>query len=137
MKRLEFTPAMDLSLRQGWLESEPVEQLIDRLGVSRSSLYRRAKHLQLEPRRPTQPSGYYRRPKVYPHAHPLVRGLFDEARAQQVNLTQITEAAGVNRETIGSWGNHSSPLVVNLEAAANYLGLKLCFSKGGRLYPGP
>lgn len=99
--------------------------LLSGLGVSRSTLYRRAKEINLEPREPQKRSYYYRRPKVYDHAHPLVKDFFEEARRQRVNLTQIAAASGVSRETINSWGNHSSPLLVNFEAAANYLGLEL------------
>ena len=134
MKRIKFSPAMDMSLRQGWNESELIGQLAKRLEVSRSTLYRRVDELQLPQRRTTQPSGYYRRLKSYPHAHPLVRSLFDEARTQRVNLTQIAKATGISREAVNSWGNRSAPLVANLEAAANYLGMDLCYSKNGQVY---
>lgn len=118
---------MLLAAKHGYRSGEDIETLCARIKVSRSVLYRKLNEEGIEARAPIKRrhSGYHRQIKEYPNAHPLVRRLFKEARHQRVSVVRIARAVGVTREAITNWGNHSSPMLVNVIAVGNYLGMDL------------
>lgn len=66
---------------------------------------------------------------VAPHAHPLARELFEEARRQQAAITDVAERAGISLATLVKWKYRHSPVVPTLEAAGNVLGMRLKWSR--------
>lgn len=127
MRRIEFTEEADRALVHAWLSQEPLEDVATRLKVGRSTLYRRAKDLGLEAREPRKgnPGPRRARPWVPVRGSPLVRKLFRIMNREEVSLSEVAKAVGVTREAIGAWRTHSSPQLLNFEAALNYLGYEL------------
>lgn len=118
--------------KHGYTNGENIDELCARLRVSRTALFRKLRDEGVPAREPAKGTGlYYRKIKSYPKAHPIVQALFKEARYQQVGLSEIAEATGVARETIQNWGLRSSPMLVNVEAAGAFLGLKLVWRRVG------
>jgi hypothetical protein len=62
---------------------------------------------------------------IPPHAHPLVRRLFEEMNRQRTTITEVAERAGFRRETISEWRYSYQPRIADLDAAYNVLGLEL------------
>ncbi|MCB1509796.1 MAG: hypothetical protein KDJ36_02745 [Hyphomicrobiaceae bacterium] len=59
------------------------------------------------------------------HAHPMVRFLFTEMRAQRCSVIEMAERSGVNLNTIKNWRHVSMPKLLDLEACLNVLGHQL------------
>ena len=125
MKKRQWTEAEDVSLVHGYLNGEPILFIEKRLHVSRSTLYRRLGELGIPAREPLKKSEYTIRIKPYPKASPLVAEMFKRVRVEQISLTNLARRSGVVRETIGRWGQGWDPLVHNLEAVGNCVGLTL------------
>lgn len=69
--------------------------------------------------------GRYKRVSVPDSAHPLVKRLFAEMASQQCTLTVMSDRSGVNINTLKNWRTRTAPLVENIEACLNVLGLEL------------
>lgn len=57
--------------------------------------------------------------------HPLSAELFRILRASPYTLSQLSELAGVGRETLSHWGHRTNPRLMNFEAALEALGYEL------------
>jgi transcriptional regulator with XRE-family HTH domain len=63
--------------------------------------------------------------RVPEHTHPLVKKLFEEMNYQRIGILDLSERAGVNKNTINDWKHRSMPRLDNLDACYNVLGMKL------------
>lgn len=68
----------------------------------------------------------YKRVSIPDSAPPLVKRLFVEMAAQHCTLTMMSERSGVNINTLKNWRTRTAPLLENIEACMNVLGLELC-----------
>ena len=122
----QWTELEDRSLVHGYARGENMENMEERMGISRSSLYRRLNALGIPAREPLKKNeGAYVPIKPYPAAHPLVRRVFAKARSEQVSLQALANLCGLTRETLGAWGRGDSPVVRNLVTAGECLGMEL------------
>ena len=67
----------------------------------------------------------FRALKTPHHAHPLVRALFKEMNHQRIGVTDVSERAGIARNTFQGWCKKHNPRVGDLEACFNVLGMEL------------
>lgn len=67
----------------------------------------------------------WQRMTVPPHAHPLVRRLYQEIIRQQVPVAILAKKSGVSRQTIREWRTRLRPKLDDLEACFNVLGYEL------------
>ena len=62
---------------------------------------------------------------VPPKGHPLVKRLFEEMNARQITRQQLANRSGVCVDTFKSWRIKANPLITNLEACFNSIGMEL------------
>lgn len=67
----------------------------------------------------------FRRLTIPPHAHPLVRKLFEEMNREQIGVLDMAERSGVSKNTLKDWRTRTVPTVDNLDACYNVLGKQL------------
>jgi hypothetical protein len=60
-----------------------------------------------------------------PHAHPIVRRLYDEINRQKATLTEVADRAGSDRHAITNAAYQTDPRLSELQAWLNVLGLDL------------
>ncbi len=65
------------------------------------------------------------RPRSIPRAHPLVRTLFSRINETDADYENVASRAGLGSGTMRNWRKGHEPLVSNLDAALNTVGLKL------------
>lgn len=57
---------------------------------------------------------------------PIVRALFDDAKARKIHMTTIADEAGMSRVGLQYWkSGRTTPSIVNFEIAAGILGYRL------------
>lgn len=74
---------------------------------------------------------FRRRNTVPPRCHPLVRRLVEEANAQRIGLRDLSDRAGLHKDTIRSWTYRGNPRLPGIEAAFGVLGLRLYIGHEG------
>lgn len=62
---------------------------------------------------------------VPPHASPIVKTLFQEMRDSGVTYEQLARRSGLSPYSIWSWRGERVPLITNIVAALNAVGLDL------------
>ncbi len=124
-EKIDWKPALDRSVVDQYKNLVSIEKICAKAGVSRSALYRRLGELGIGKRRRGKASFYRRQIRGFEHAHPICRLIFKEANRQFATYSEMETRSGVNRATISGWRNHSSPLLINVEAVANALDMKL------------
>jgi hypothetical protein len=67
----------------------------------------------------------FTRLKLPEHTHWLVRRLFEEMNEQRICMMDVSERAGLNKNTMENWRRRTSPTLLNIEAALNVLGYEL------------
>lgn len=138
MRRIAFTEDMDLALTQAWELRESMDVVSKRMEIGRSSLYRRARELDLRHRtryRPNNGIRFYKQVNVPERAHPLVKRLFGIMIQELCSFRQLSEKTGICPETISAWGERSSPCMVNIEACYNALGYRLVVRRNRSALP--
>ena len=103
MKKTGGATDRDRALIRGYKIGETIQHLCSRLGLSRSTLYRRLAELNVPAREPLKRSSYARNKKEYPRAHPIVKQLLNEARQNGIPLSWIAKQAGICPESICAW----------------------------------
>lgn len=68
---------------------------------------------------------YFRKMKVPTNTHPLVKKLFEEMNHQRIGILDLSERAGVNKNTINDWKRRCMPRLDNIDACYHVLGLKI------------
>ena len=59
------------------------------------------------------------------HCHPWVKWLCEEMNRQQRTLGEVSEKAGLGRNTISEWRTRGSPTLTSFEAVVNVLGYEI------------
>ena len=124
-KKHVFDDQSDRVLIAGYRSGEAIDKLRRRMKIGRSTLYRRLNELDEPAREPRKASFYFRTIPECSKAHPIVRALFAEARKQGATSLWLANQTGVCRETLAAWRSHTSPMLVNVVAVANCLGLDI------------
>lgn len=112
----------------------PMDQIVKTFNPRRhrTTLYRRLNYLEepaREPEKKRQPSGYYVAIVIKRSAAPLVQELLHEARKQRVNCKNLSELAGITRETINGWNRGGiDPKLSSLSAVGRVLGMELTWA---------
>ena len=62
---------------------------------------------------------------IPPKGHPLVKRLFEEMNARRISRREMSDRSGVCVDTFNSWRVKANPLICNLEACFNSIGMEL------------
>lgn len=62
---------------------------------------------------------------IPPHAHPIVRRLFEIMNSQQTLLREVSRRSGIAYDTISCWRTNRQPSLPNIEAALNAVGYEI------------
>ncbi|WP_316191282.1 MULTISPECIES: hypothetical protein [unclassified Bradyrhizobium] len=110
--------------RAAWSEDRKAQKRAQMLAQNADPAFR-ARNLDGISRR--RPRGDIEPPA---HAHPIVRGLFAEMRAQQATMQRVSRQAGISADTIAGWRKHM-PVLDVIEAALGSLDLELAIVPRG------
>jgi hypothetical protein len=66
---------------------------------------------------------------IPPHAHPLVRRLFEELNDQRTTLEEVAGRTSLGVDTIRFWATRHTPRIDTFEAALNVVDLELVIRK--------
>lgn len=64
-----------------------------------------------------------KRPPV--NVDPLIAELWKEANRQRANFQDVADRAGINQNMISAWRRRKKPLLCNIQAVGNVLGMEL------------